>query len=149
MARQAMSLLDYASNPSFILAIIGDLMYSLLLTGGWDEVLQLGDQALRVWNEPQKPIGPGRLAFVAGLDVCRARRDSVGAGQFADALIEMTKDWETASAFSAYAVADWSAQERELLELTKRSYTRAELMERDLSALTDHGHAIAAPALDA
>jgi len=96
IARQAMSLLDYAQNPSLILGLIGDLMYTLLLKGGWDEVLLLGDQALRVWKDSQRAIGPGRIAFIAGLDVCRARRDFVSAREFADALIQLTKDSPTA-----------------------------------------------------
>jgi len=149
IARQAISLLDYAQNPSLILSLLGDLMYTLQLTGGWDEVLQLGDHALRVWGDSQRAFGPGRSAFVAGLDVCRARRDFMRASQFAEALILMTKDWPTASGFRAYAESDWSALERELLELTKRGFARMELMERGLSALNDHGHLIAQPTLDA
>jgi class 3 adenylate cyclase len=149
IAHQAMDLIDYAQNASLILGLIGDLMYPLLLMGGWDEVLRLGDQALRVWNEPQKAIGPGRLAFISGLDVCRARRDSMRASQFAEALIQMTKNWPTGPAFRWYAESDWAAPEQKLLELMKVGFTRVEFMERVLSALTDHGHSVAAPTLDA
>ncbi len=149
IARQAMSLLDYAQNPSLILALTGNLMYTLLLIGGWDKVLQLGDQALRVWNDSHKAIGPGRIAFVAGLDVCRARRDFMRTNQFAEALIQMTKDRPTASGFIAYAESDWSAVERELLELMKVGFARADLMERGVSALTDHRHSIVQPTLEA
>jgi class 3 adenylate cyclase/tetratricopeptide (TPR) repeat protein len=149
IARQAMSLLDYAQNPSLILALIGDLMYTLLLKGGWDEVLQLGDQALRVWNDSQKAIGPGRIAFIAGLDVCRARRDFMHGSQFADALIQMTKDHPTASGFRAYAESDKSPLESELLALIKVGFTRADLLERGVSVLNDHRHSIAPPTLEA
>jgi class 3 adenylate cyclase/tetratricopeptide (TPR) repeat protein len=140
--REGMVLLDYGQNPSLALALVGHLIYALLLQGRWDEILKLGDQAVRVWNETQIAIGPGRIGFIASIDMCRARRDMTRAGQFADCLIQMTKSWSTAPLFRALASRDRLALEAELPKLMKRGTGRVDLLERDLSILNDYGHPI-------
>jgi class 3 adenylate cyclase/tetratricopeptide (TPR) repeat protein len=140
--RDAMVLLDYAQNPSSSLALLGTLMYTLLLRGRWDEILQLGDQAVRIWNESRVAIGPGRTCFIVSIEVCRARRDMTRAAPFVDSLIQMTKHRPNAALFRAFAEGDRPALVRELPELINTGSGRADLLERALSTFNDHAQSL-------
>ncbi len=147
--RESMVLLDYAQNPSLILGLLGEYMLVLLLLGRWDQVVELGDQSLRVWNETHEVIGPGRIGFIAGLEVSRARRDTMRAAQFTEALIYMAPNMATGPLLKAYAELDLPAMEREVLAALKFGFGRVDVVERVLSALNDRRHPIAEPTLAA
>jgi hypothetical protein len=147
--RDELVLLDYAQHPTTVLASLGNLMYVLMLQGRWDEIFRLGDQAVRVWNESKVAIGPGRIGFIVGTELSRARRDVARAAPFIDALIQMTKSWPTAALFRAFAEGDRPGLVRELPALINRGTGRADLLERALSTLNDHGQRLDEPTLQA
>jgi class 3 adenylate cyclase/tetratricopeptide (TPR) repeat protein len=147
--RDAMVLLDYVQQPSAVLALLGNLMYVLMLQGRWDEIFRLGEQAVRVWNESKVAIGPGRIGFIVGTELSRARQDLARAPAFIDALIQMTKSWPTAALFRAFAEGDRPGLVRELPALINRGTGRADLLERALSTLNDHGQRLDEPTLHA
>jgi hypothetical protein len=136
-------------QPSAVLALLGNLMYVLMLQGRWDEIFRLGEQAVRVWNESKVAIGPGRIGFIVGTELSRARQDLARAPAFIDALIQMTKSWPTAALFRAFAEGDRPALVRELPALMSRGTERADLLERALSTLSDHGQRLDEPTLHA
>jgi tetratricopeptide (TPR) repeat protein len=140
ISRQSLSLLDYSQNPTLILGILGNRMHALLLLGRWDEVEELGNHALRVWNESHESLGPARLAFITGLDVSRSRGDLARAGQFREALFQGAVPHASAPIQRAYAESDMPALESELLVSMKFGFGRMDLVERALSALNDRGY---------
>lgn len=147
--RESAVLLDYAQNPSLILGLLGEHMQVLLLLGRWDQVVDLGDQVLHVWNESHEAIGPGRIGFVVGLEVSRARRDATRAAQFKEALLQMAPNVPTGRMLRAYAESDPAAMEHELLEGLSFGFGRVDVLERVLSALNDRRYAIAEPTVAA
>jgi len=147
--RESAVLLDYAQNPSLILGLLGEHMQVLLLLGRWDQVMELGEQVLRVWNESHEAIGPGRIGFIAGLEVCRARRDTTRAAQFKEALLQMAPNVPTGSILRAYAESDPAAMEREVLAGLNFGFGRMDIVERVLSALNDRRYSIAEPTVAA
>ncbi|GAC1511852.1 MAG: hypothetical protein NVS1B3_15220 [Candidatus Dormibacteraceae bacterium] len=134
---ESTALLDKAQNPTVILGLLGDRMYVLLLLGRWDDVIRLGDHALRVWTESREAIGPARIGFVSGLEVARARRDASRASQFQEAVLQLAPHVPTGSLLRAYAELDAAAMESGLLESVKLGLGRSDLIERLLSALAD------------
>jgi class 3 adenylate cyclase/tetratricopeptide (TPR) repeat protein len=134
---EASALLDYAQTPSLILGLLGDRMYGLLLLGRWDMVVELGDRALRVWVETREAIGPGRVGFVAGLEVARARRDSLRTSQFTEALRGIALQSPSGPMITAFDDLDASAMEHQVLDSMKFGYGRSDLVERLLSNLAD------------
>ena len=147
--KEASGLLDYAQTPSLILGLLGDRMYGLLLLGRWDTVVELGDHALRVWAELREAIGPGRVGFLSGLDVSRARRDALRTTQFKEALLGIARNMPTGPVFSAYAELDAAAMEREVLDSAKFGFARSDVVERLLSALSDRKWSVSRSTLDA
>ena len=141
--RDSASLFDYAQSPSMILALLADRMQALLLLGRWDEVRELGDQMLRIWNESQEAIGPARLGFMAGLDVARARRDATRASHFREVLLQLAPNVPSGDMLSAYAESDLSGIEQSVLRALKRGWGRPDTIERALSFLNDQGCTIA------
>ena len=135
--------LDYVQNPSLILSSLGDWMYPLLLLGRWDESIQMGARLLRVWMEFHEAAGPGRLGFLVGLELSRARRDIARSAEFREALLELASRSAFGSMLGAYAESDPVAMEREVLAGLKFGFGRMDIVERLLSALNDRGHTLA------
>jgi class 3 adenylate cyclase/tetratricopeptide (TPR) repeat protein len=132
------ALLDKAQNPTVIVGLLSDRMRVLLLLGRWDEVVQLGDQSLRVWTESHEvAIGPARIGFVSGLDVARARRDASRATQFQEALIKLAANRPSGPVLRAYAGSDTAELERAVLDSVNFASERIDLIERLLSVLAD------------
>jgi class 3 adenylate cyclase len=143
ITQQSSSLLDYAQTPSLVLALLGNRMLALLMRGRWDEVQDLGDHVFRVWNESHEALGPARIAFPAGLEVSRARRDAARAGQFRDALSVVANTFPSAHLLKAYAELNLPVMEREMLTSRHFGFGRIDIVERTLSALVDSGYTIA------
>lgn len=141
--RESTSLLDYAQSPSMVLTLLADRMRALLLLGRWDEVTELGDRVLAIWNESQEAIGPSRLGFIAGLDVARARRDASRASHFREVLLQLGPKVPSGDMLVAYAESEPSAIEASVLKALKRGWGRLDVIERALSLLCDQGCTIA------
>jgi class 3 adenylate cyclase/tetratricopeptide (TPR) repeat protein len=146
---EASALLDYTQTPSLILGLLGDRMYGLLLLGRWDMVVELGDHALRVWAETREAIGPGRVGFVAGLEVARARRDAPRTSQFKEALLGIAVTLPAGPLITAFAELDAAAMEREALDSMRFGFGRSDLVERLLSTLADRQWSLSRSTLDA
>jgi hypothetical protein len=141
-SRRARHLLDYAQNPSLILGLLGDWIHALLHLGEWQEVVELGDHAIRVWNDSHEAIGPGRMAFWCGLEVARATRDRARASQLRDAILQMAANLPAGPILTAYAQNDLDALAELLRPSLPLGYARVDLIERTLSVLNDAGHRI-------
>ena len=147
--RDSTSLLDYAQSPSMVLTLLADRMQALLLLGRWDEVTELGNKILLIWNESQEAIGPSRLGFIAALDVARARRDATRAGQFREVLLQLGPNVTSGDMLLAYAESEPSAIEATVLKALKRGWGRLDVIERALSLLNDQGCTIAKSTIEA
>jgi tetratricopeptide (TPR) repeat protein len=141
VTNQSLSLLDYAQNPTLILGLLGNRMLVLLLLGRWDEVQDFGDRALRVWNESKEALGPARTAFITGLEVARARRDTTRAGQYQEALVAVSPRYSSGPLMMAFAELDLGEIERQILVSLNFGFARLDMVDRALSALNDRGHA--------
>ena len=148
VTKAGLHLLDNAQHPSLIQGLLGDRMYPLLLLGRWDEAMDLAAPLLRVWGESHEALGPGRMGFLVGLDIVRARRQTARQGEFRDALVEIAGHSSGGSHLLAYAAQDPAAIEREIGAALKTAWGRADVVERMLSALNDQGHLFAASTLD-
>jgi class 3 adenylate cyclase/tetratricopeptide (TPR) repeat protein len=116
--RGSVALLEKSQNPTMTIAVLGDRMHVFLLLGRWDEVVHLGDQCIRVWQESHETaFGPGRIGFIAGLEVARARRDVVRAGLFKEVLLKLaTTATLTAPLLRAFANSDVAEMEDQVPE---------------------------------
>lgn len=139
----SLGLLDYAQNPSLILALLGWRMEALTLSGRWDEAAEVGERVLHLWNETHEALGTGRIGFIVGLDISRARRDSTRANLFKEALLEMTPHVPGGSHLKAYADDNLEAIEDEVLAALRSRHGRIDLVERLLSRLSDRGYPVA------
>ena len=147
--QQSETLMDYAQNPSLIMGLLGERMYVLLLIGRWDEVMVLGDRFLRVWIDSLEALGTARIGFVAGLEVARARRDSMRIAQFELGLLEAATKLASGPPLKAYAELDAQAIEREIVSGLSLGYGRSELIERLLSVLADRKVSLSESAVQA
>ena len=147
--RSAWHLLDYSGHPSVVLGLLGDAIHASVHLGDWQRAVDLGDHALKVWNESHEALGPGRMAFWCGLQVARARRDGNRAAQFSDALMNIALIAPAGPMLSAFARNDMDALADSLRSDWRLGYARVDLIERSLAAMNDAGHAIDAALLDA